>query len=555
MTMDDATKTVLGRLSRRDTLRLSGLALGGLALGGSPAGPQGRGTSAAKDKGNGSGQCQVGDCYPTRLRTDAYSYFDRLPRFDPLTPLDHDEMRISFMGSMVPPNYRAQEMMSIFVQVGNGQGLPDQAVFDCGSGVCSNYNAMGVGWGQMNKIFLSHLHGDHMSDISYIYQSGPQADRKTPLFVFGPGPSNLVWTDPDGNEVGPYDDGTKTFCEMLRAMLRWQSEGFCFQSTGLIPGVPGFLDQATLQEDWHLPVYPEPVRDPRAPYTHTDSPVDYNRSDYLDDFNDGYAVVPIELPWRNRGGDSEPNIAYHNKSTGLKITHFPVIHTRQGAIGYKLEWNGLSMMYTSDTKPETNCINQANNIHPITKKARGVDVFIHEMAVPPEIWAMKIMGLSAPGEGIDPATWQATVDWTKRVQDSSHTPQGAFGYILSQIKKRPRLTVPTHFPTTDDTVACALKSVQAHVPDIGRLGERIVWSYDLMVLRVYKDRILQHRAAVSDYSMVSHSASVPAAYQTVPKYWKLDNGAKVSDPEAQLDLDDQIPRVENGKENWREDGY
>jgi ribonuclease Z len=184
-----------------------------------------------------------------------------------------------------------------------------------------------------------------------------------------------------------------------------------------------------------------------------------------------------------------------------------------------------------------------------------VDVFIHEMAVPPEIWAMKIMGLSAPGEGIDPATWQAMVDWTKRVQDSSHTPQGAFGYLLSQIKRRPRLTVPTHFPTTDDTVACALKSVQAHVPDIGRLGERIVWSYDLMVLRVYENRILQHRAAVSDYSMVSHSASVPAANQTAPKYWKLDNNAKVSDPEAQLDLHDQIPRVVNGKENWREDGY
>jgi ribonuclease Z len=538
--MDDVRNTVLRRLSRRDTLRLSGLALGGLALGGSSAGPQGRGTSAAKgkDKGNGNGQCQVGDCYPTRLRTDAYTYFDRLPRFDPLTPLDHDEMRISFMGSMVPPNYRAQEMMSIFVQVGNEQGEPDQAVFDCGSGVCSNYNAMGVGWGQMNKIFLSHLHGDHMSDISYIYQSGPQADRKTPLFVFGPGPSELTWTAPDLTTCGPYDDGTKTFCEMLRAMLRWQSEGFCFQSTGLVSTAQGYLNQATLQTDWQLPVYPEPVRDPRAPYA-----AEYNRPDYVDDFNDGYAVVPIELPYDLIGGT-----AYDNRSTGLKITHFPVIHTRRGAIGYKLEWNGLSMIYTSDTKPEWNCVRQASGKKP-------VDVFIHEMAVPPEIWAMKIMGLSAPGEGVDPATWQATVDWTKRVQDSSHTPQGAFGYILSQIKKRPRLTVPTHFPTTDDTVACALKSVQAHVPDIGRLGERIVWSYDLMVLRVYKDRILQHRAAVSDYSMVSHSASVPAAYQTVPKYWKLDNGAKVSDPEAQLDLDDQIPRVESGMENWREDGY
>jgi ribonuclease Z len=551
MTMDDARKTVLGRLSRRDTLRLSGLALGGLALGGSSAGPQGRGTSPAKDRDDG--HCEVGDCYPTRLRTDAYTYFDRLPRFDPLTPLDHDEMRISFMGSMVPPNYRAQEMMSIFVQVGNANGQPDQAVFDCGSGVCSNYNAMGVGWGQMNKIFLSHLHGDHMSDISYIYQSGPQADRKMPLFVFGPAASGFHWQDPDGDYPygnpgelrGDYDDGTRTFCEMLRAMLRWQSEGFCFQGTGVKTTSDLYHTPEELQALWGLKKLPVPVMDPRARWNDR-----YRQEHYKDAFNDGYAIVPVELPHNLVGG-----VAYNNSETGLKISHFPVIHTRRGAIGFKVEWNGLSMIYTSDTKPETNCIDQANNFVPGTKKARGVDVFIHEMAVPPEIWAMKIMGLSAPGEGIDPATWQATVDWTKRVQDSSHTPQGAFGYILSQIKKRPRLTVPTHFPTTDDTVACALKSVQAHVPDIGRLGERIIWSYDLMVLRVYKDRILQHRAEVSDYSMVSHSASVPAADLTAPKYWKWDNGAKISDPEAQLDLHDQIPRVENGKENWREDGY
>ena len=532
------------QLTRRSALKLSGLGLGSLALGGAPA------RSQARDKG----QCEVGDCYPTRYRTDAYTYFERLPQFDPLTPLDPDEMRISFMGSMVPPNYRAQEMMSIFVQVGSARGKPDQAVFDCGSGVCSNYNAMGVGWGQMNKIFISHLHGDHMSDLSYIYQSGPQADRKMPLFVFGPAASGFHWQDPDGTYPygdptelrGDFDDGTKTFCEMLRAMLRWQSEGFCFQSTGVKTSSDRYHTPEEIRALWGLRQLPVPVMDPRAPWEGR-----YRQPHYKDAFNDGYAVVPVELPHNVIGG-----VAYHNSETGLRITHFPVIHTRRGAIGFKVEWNGLSMIYTSDTKPEYNCINQAYTIDPRTGKARGVDVFIHEMAVPPEVWAMKIMGLSEPGEGVDPAVWEAMVNWTKRVQDSSHTPQGAFGYLLSEIKKRPRLTVPTHFPTTDDTVACALKSVRAHVPDIGRLGEQIVWSYDLMVLRVYENRIRQHRAAVSDYSMVSHSESVPAEEQEVPKYWEYDaEGNKVANPTGQIDPTYEIPRVENGKENWRDDGY
>ncbi len=522
----------LGRrtpFTRRNTLKLSGLALGGLAVGG-----------AAEPQGRGKGQCEVGHCYPTSYETDAYTYAQKLPAFDPLTPLDPDEMRISFMGSAVPPTSRAQNMMSIFVQVGSG----DQAIFDCGSGVCANYNAMGVRWAQMDKIFITHLHGDHMSDLSYIYQSGPQADRKTPLFVFGPGPSGFVWPGPDPEHptypYGTFDDGTKTFCEMLRAMLRWQSEGFCFQGTGLNEHAPGHLDKSRLRGQWGLPVDPEPVRDPRAPWV-----ARYNEPDYVDDFNDGYAVVPIELRYGTKGG-----VAYHNASTGLKITHFPVVHTRCGAVGYKLEWNDLSMIYTGDTKPEWNCIRQASGTKPL-------DVFIHEMAVPPEIWAMKLRGLTEPGAEDDPE-WVAVVDWTKRVQDSSHTPQGAFGHVLGRIDPRPRLTVPTHFPVSDDTVACALKSVQAHVPDIGRLGEQITWSFDLMVLRVYKDRILQRKAAVSDHSIVDHTVPIPAGDQAAPKYYQYDaSGNRVPNPTGQIDLSETIPATDpvTGEVNYREDGY
>jgi len=517
------------RFTRRDTLKMSGLALGGVALGGQKL-PLGR----------GKGLCEVGRCYPTSDKTDKYSYFEQLPLFDPATPLDEDEMRISFMGSEVPPTNRAQRLMSIFVQVGTGGGGPDQAVFDCGSGVCANYNAMGVKWSEMNKIFISHLHGDHMSDLSFIYQSGPQGDRKTPLFVFGPGPSEFLWPGPDPahptNPYGKFDDGTRTFCEMFRAMLRWQSEGFCFQSTGMNPGAPQYLDQAALQAQWGLPVYPEPVRDPRAGYPGGER---YDQPDYLDDFNDGYAVVPIELPYRTVGGQ-----AYCNASTGLKITHYPVVHTRAGAIGFKVEWNGLSMLYSSDTKPEWNSV----------RLGSGVDVYIHEMAVPPEVWAMKIQGLSEPGVGPE---WEAVLDWTKRVQDSSHTTPGAFGYMLGQMERLPRLIVPTHFLTSDDTVNCALASVEAHVPDIGRLGNRIVWSYDLMVFRVYKDRIVQCRAKVDDYSIVTHTVPTAAEDAAPPKYYLLQDGQKVANPMGQLDPDAEVIPATNpdGTINYREDGY
>jgi ribonuclease Z len=239
------------------------------------------------------------------------------------------------------------------------------------------------------------------------------------------------------------------------------------------------------------------------------------------------------------------NVAYHNPATGVKITHFPVIHTRKGSMGYKLEWNGLTMIYTSDTRPETRSIDQAKNVDPATGEARGVDVFIHEMILPPELLAMKNLGLPAPLPG-NPA-FDAAVQQLTNVIDSSHTPQGAFGYLLSQITPRPRLTVIAHFPVADDTVQCALNSVQAHFPEGGYpiLGRDIIWSTDLMVLRVKKGRITQFFGEVSDFTFGPpqnvYSPLKPPKYPT---------------PTAQIDQSTLIPATNpDGSVNYCENGY
>ena len=501
------------------------------------------------------------DFYPTGYSTQRYTYFRYLPRFDPSTPLDPNEMRITFLGSMIPPVRRAQQMMSIFVEVGNAKGEADQFVFDCGSGVSANYGAMGIGFDRMNKIFISHLHGDHMSDLSHIYCFGPPA-RQSPLFVFGPSASGKIYTEPadpvynpNPKVYGPYEDGTKTYCEMIRAAMRWHSESFSFQNTSYA----GY-DPTVIKAQWGLPVDPVPVKDPRASYQGGER---FNEPDYVDSPNDGYALIPIELDWTKYGEGFRPgsdtirdNVAYENLKSGVKITHFPVIHAREASMGFKLEWNGLSMIYTGDTKPETHCLEQADN------GGKGVDVFIHEMVVPPQIWAMKNAGEKVPPPFDNPGVQQL-----KTVQDSSHTPQGAFGYLLSQITPRPRLTVATHFPVADDTVHCALKSVQAQCPDIKKLGKDVTWSFDLMVIRVTKDKIQQMRAVVSDYGF---SPPVPTySNENTPKYWTwavdedgnriLDSNGdpiRVGDSFGQIDMKTSIPATEpDGTVNYREDGY
>ena len=518
-------KTVSEGLTRRDVLKDSALAVGGLAVGGAMI-VSGAGNIHADD----SCVCPPG---PTCSWTDykasqQYTYFGNLDPFYPfdnntkttIAPLGKNEMRITFMGSVIPMNMRkTQQLMSVFVEVGwdEDKETPlDQFVFDCGSGVATNYNAMNVNLGRMNKIFLNHLHGDHMSDLTQMYCFGPSHARTSPLYVFGPGSSGVE------NPLGSpqyYDDGTKVFCENLRRACRWHTESFSFQTTRY----EGYPSPEKIQKDWGLPCKPVQVED--------------------DPWGDGYALIPIELDWREVGG-----VAYNNAATGVKITHFPVIHCRKGSVGYKLEWKTprgetLSMIYTSDTKPEYNSVDQA----------KGVDVFIHEMIVPAQVWTMKMGHMDYLPDLTDPG-----VEWLTMVQNSSHSPQGAFGHLLSRINPRPRLTVATHFPVADDTVACAMKSVKQHcnvyqgkaLPEDGKNPARITWSFDLMVIKVTKEEIVELRGEISDYEF-SATVTLPEGTPIPAKYSK----GGIGDPYAQIDTSEQIPSCENGKCYYRDDGY
>ncbi len=531
-------------MSRREYFKLAGLGLGGLAMGGAVA-------RADDTPADGSGPCGR----PSVYTSEGYTYFSGgkdsngndvagLEPIDPSTPLEPDEMRISFMGSAVPPYGKSQMMMSIFVEVGwiedeyqkknpnrDQSTTPykarDQFIFDCGTGCTTNYNAMNVGFKRMNKIFINHLHADHMGDLGHIYCFGPSGDRKSPLFVWGPSASGIR-SPRSPRRI--YNDGTKAFCQHLREAMRWHSEAFSFQTTAYKSYKP------PTREDWGLPCNPRPVSD--------------------DPINDAYAMIPIELDWTKYGEEEGDNVAYWNKKTGVKITHFPVIHNRKGSIGYKLKWTNpedgktLTMIYTSDTKPETMCLKKAHN------GGKGVDVFIHEMALPAEIWAMKVMGLKAPPN--NNASFDAAVQQSINVQNSSHSPQGAFGYLLSQLDPRPRLTVATHFPTTDDDVACALESVQKHITDkpiawsqtYDPEKKNLLWSYDGMVLRLFTsnpNRVEQRRVVISNYTV-----------SPTPQYDYWDTlPPKYSTSTAQLDLTTQIEPTgaPDGKYHFDSDGY
>ncbi|MEW5736171.1 MAG: MBL fold metallo-hydrolase [Thermodesulfobacteriota bacterium] len=480
-------------LTRREMFKVSGAALGGAALAGAMTGCSGS-SFIPEAKGQEPGPD------PTKMN----SLIAGLPPYYPGTEaLGPNEMRITFLGTSCIPRL-AQECNSVFVETGSG----DNIIFDCGTGVVAKYQAMGIGFAKMNKIFLTHLHGDHMSDLTHIYCFGPSTERKNPLYVFGPSKSNVP--DPDTGVI--YEDGLNAFCQSFRDFCRWHTESFSFGVTRA--KFPNWT--LPTQDDWGLPVNPTAIPGDNA--------------------EDGYALVPIELPWENYGLVPGDNQAYYNKDTKVRITHFPAIHCRKGSISYKLEWNSLSMIFSGDTKPNYFMIDHAG----------GVDVLIHEMVVPAEVWAMKNLGITDPSQ-VEAGTWNAAFNYAKAVQNSSHTPQGAFGYILSQINPSPRQVVATHFQATDDTIASAMTSIRNHYP-----RGPVTIAADLMVLNVTPGNITIRRAEVSDWAWYPRATLYPISYP--PKY---HDGNNQPDPTAQLDPTGAVPQTDpnTGIANWDPNGY
>jgi ribonuclease Z len=354
------------------------------------------------------------------------------------TELGAGEMRISFMGTSFLPRI-GQQANSVFVETGDGQSF----VFDYGSGVSSKYTAMGVSFGRQDKVFITHLHGDHTSDLITLYCFGPANDRKWPLSLYGPsGPSK--------------DQGTEEWGKTLKKLMAWHEDAFSFLPTG------------------------------------------------TKGKGDGYEIITKELPYMKVGTAYDEN--------GVKITHFPAVHDRDGSISYRLEWNGLSMVFTGDTKPSNYSIDNG----------KDVDVFIHEMVVPVDVWASKNSGLQPGDQG-----WDQAVNAAQMVQDSSHTPEQALGYILEQVK--PRLGVATHFQVNADTIDQAVKNVQSWYKGPFAIAT------DLLVITASKDDIKLEQATVDDYAW--YPPPLPIDPNTLMP-------AKYPSPTAQLNqtlLDNCIP--------------
>lgn len=173
-----------------------------------------------------------------------------------------------------------------------------------------------------------------------------------------------------------------------------------------------------------------------------------------------YDIEVTELDYR-----LNPGIAY--EENGVKITHWPALHVIDGAISYRLDWNGLSFVWSGDTEPNQFFVENAQN----------VDLIMHETF--PSLMRF---------EEVYPGTEQS---YEGNVS-TSHTTALCYGKVLSLT--RPRYAVTNHCVVDDQEVAAIISDIRVNWKGPYQIGS------DFMVFTVSKDAITARRAAINEQS-------------------------------------------------------
>jgi len=122
--------------------------------------------------------------------------------------LAKDEMRVIALGTGNPNFRRAQASAAWLVELGNGEKF----IFDIGTGSVANLGSLEIPFYYLNKVFVSHLHVDHIGDLDALFIGGWVANRTIPLEVWGPSGKEKQY-------------GTQYAIDRMREMYSWDLAG------------------------------------------------------------------------------------------------------------------------------------------------------------------------------------------------------------------------------------------------------------------------------------------------------------------------------------------
>ena len=342
--------------------------------------------------------------------------------YDPLLApgaeeLAADEIRVTILGSGDPFVKKSQASASLLIEVGNEQ--QDRFFFDLGSGALANFNGLCLPVTSTTKVFLTHLHADHVGDIPTLVWSLAKSGRRDPVELWGP-----------AGEYAPL--GTRAYAQHIEAAHAWDMESMC--------GHPG---------------------------------------------QSGARLVTTEVPF-----DRTATVYEHN---GVTISSFPVIHILNGAVGYRLDYAGRSVVFSGDTRP----------CHTLVDACDGADLLIHETFPSAPVFAQKA--------GVPQELAEAIVNGV-------HTSPAMAGKVFERAGAR--MSAMWHLVVDHDTVGPVYSEMRKHYDG------PVVISQDLTVFNITKDAIVTRRATVDPFAWPvlgqSHESGPPMSAPHNPPPWWAD---------------------------------
>jgi ribonuclease Z len=118
---------------------------------------------------------------------------------------------------------------------------------------------------------------------------------------------------------------------------------------------------------------------------------------------------------------------------GVTITSFPVIHALNGAVGFRIDYGGQSVVFSGDTKPTMTLV----------EAAQGCDLLIHETMLPPAAFAEL---MSVP------------IEQARTIVNDAHTPADAAGVVFDMVQ--PKMAGMWHCHVVDGYIDPVFEGVQ-----------------------------------------------------------------------------------------------
>jgi ribonuclease Z len=331
--------------------------------------------------------------------------------------LASDEVRVTILGSGDPFVKKSQASASVLIEVGNEER--DLFFFDLGSGALANFNGLGLPVTSTTKVFLGHLHADHVGDMPTLLWSLAKSGRRDPVEVWGP--------------AGEHESlGTLAYARHIEAAHKWDFESMC--------GHPG---------------------------------------------QSGARIVATEVPYDRTATVYERN--------GVTVSSFPVIHILNGAVGYRLDYAGRSVVFSGDTRP----------CHTLVDACDGADLLIHETFPSAPVFARKA--------GVPEALAEAIVNGV-------HTSPAMAGKVFARAGVR--MAAMWHLVVDHETVGPVFREVRA------QHDGPVVISQDLTVFNLTEDAVVARQRTLDPYAWPvvgqSKETGPPMSAPHEPPAWWAD---------------------------------